>query len=686
MDRVAGVCDWFVVNGDRPARPAGGVRAPRARAARRDPRASTGAAAGLGAVLADPGPGPVPAAAAIDHWESRAAPPAARAVPGARGRARVAARARARGAGDRARARRLQAREHAARARSRCTGGRRDRRDARLGDGAPRRPARGRRLDHEPAAPPRAPDPRGLGARRDHDALRGAHRVSPSPMPTSASGTCSRTSSSRSSCSPASVRSSRAAATGCSARRTPLSRSCSTSWRSDVRPTVDEQLRGLRGVLRRRWLPRSSRRTRPTCSRRSSARSNDSRANGAPCCAPCATSPPRSTACCADARAAVGGARTRRGSTAAGREAPPDWLDPDGRPPPLRDPARACSPRSCARSAATPTALRPGRRPPPGPSRRSPLTRATREADHAILASDRDRVLGSAVRLTLRQVVAMACSGHTRRTPNHEHHGGANEGDSLGGARRRGCGRGGRRWRSPPGRPPARAHRRRRRRRPTSGSRPPRSTSRSSRTSTTRSSRTSSWDRRTRSRASATYINNSCKQKNNCLAGRKVVVDFYDSKFNPNETTNAEIEACQNDVAMVGTSAVFLTPSTTCATARTTGAATGLPDIPFVSTALVQQCSDESFPMAPPQVICSTKDQHPQTFQPTSGARSTTTRSSARTCTASTSSAVTRSRPVTPRSRAVSASSGSVGVQVRRGLRPPGRDARSPTSRRSCSR
>jgi hypothetical protein len=46
-----------------------------------------------------------------------------------------------------------------------------------------------------------------------------------------------------------------------------------------------------------------------------------------------------------------------------------------------------------------------------------------------------------------------------------------------------------------------------------------------------------------------------------------------------------------------------------------TGAVTGLPDIPFVSTALVQQCSDQSFPIAPPQVECSTKDQHPQTFK-----------------------------------------------------------------------
>ena len=104
------------------------------------------------------------------------------------------------------------------------------------------------------------------------------------------------------------------------------------------------------------------------------------------------------------------------------------------------------------------------------------------------------------------------------------------------------------------------------------------------------------------------------------LAGRKVVVDFYDSKLNPNATTNAEISACQNDVATVGTSAVFLTSVDNMRNCKdSTGAVTGLPDIPFVSTALVQQCSDQSFPMAPPQVICSTKDQHPQTFQPNVG-------------------------------------------------------------------
>ncbi len=66
---------------------------------------------------------------------------------------------------------------------------------------------------------------------------------------------------------------------------------------------------------------------------------------------------------------------------------------------------------------------------------------------------------------------------------------------------------------------------------------------------------------------------------------------------------------------MVGTSAVFLTSVDDMRNCKdSTGAVTGLPDIPFVSTALVQQCSDQSFPIAPPQVDCATKDQHPQTF------------------------------------------------------------------------
>jgi hypothetical protein len=112
----------------------------------------------------------------------------------------------------------------------------------------------------------------------------------------------------------------------------------------------------------------------------------------------------------------------------------------------------------------------------------------------------------------------------------------------------------------------------------------------------------------------AEYLNS--KAGGGGLAGRKVVVDFYDSKLNPNETTNAMIKACENDVAMVGTSAVFVTSVENMRNCKdSTGAVTGLPDIPFVTTALVQQCSDQSFPVAPPQVECATKDQHPQTFR-----------------------------------------------------------------------
>jgi hypothetical protein len=100
------------------------------------------------------------------------------------------------------------------------------------------------------------------------------------------------------------------------------------------------------------------------------------------------------------------------------------------------------------------------------------------------------------------------------------------------------------------------------------------------------------------------------------LAKRKVVVDFYDSQLSNNEARNGVIRACQNDFAMVGTSALFLDnvdDQLNCKDMQ--GAATGMPDLPFVTTELVQQCSPDTFPMAPPQILCATKTQHPQTYQ-----------------------------------------------------------------------
>lgn len=119
-------------------------------------------------------------------------------------------------------------------------------------------------------------------------------------------------------------------------------------------------------------------------------------------------------------------------------------------------------------------------------------------------------------------------------------------------------------------------------------------------------------------KGAANYLNS--KAGGGGLAGRKVVVDFYDSKLNATQTTNAMIQACQNDVAAVGTSAAFLTSVDEMRACKdSAGAVTGLPDIPFAAASLAEQCSDQSFPMSPPQVVCSTRDQHPQTFQPNVG-------------------------------------------------------------------
>ena len=113
----------------------------------------------------------------------------------------------------------------------------------------------------------------------------------------------------------------------------------------------------------------------------------------------------------------------------------------------------------------------------------------------------------------------------------------------------------------------------------------------------------------------AKYINGSCATKNKCLAGRKLVVDFYDSHLNANQTRNAEIQACANDLAMVGTSALTLASVDDMRNCKDqAGATTGIPDIPFFAAPIVQQCSDESFPIAPIGLRCATKDQHPQTY------------------------------------------------------------------------
>ena len=116
----------------------------------------------------------------------------------------------------------------------------------------------------------------------------------------------------------------------------------------------------------------------------------------------------------------------------------------------------------------------------------------------------------------------------------------------------------------------------------------------------------------------ARYLNS--KSGGGGLAGRKLIVDFIDSKLNPNQARNGVITACQSDLALVGTSALFLSTVDDEVNCKDqAGANTGLPDVGAIVTGVPQSCSPVSFPVNPPQLICSTKDQHPQTYSGNQG-------------------------------------------------------------------
>lgn len=115
----------------------------------------------------------------------------------------------------------------------------------------------------------------------------------------------------------------------------------------------------------------------------------------------------------------------------------------------------------------------------------------------------------------------------------------------------------------------------------------------------------------------AKYLN----EKEGGLAGRKVVVDVYDSGLDANKSRNAIIEACSKDFALVGTTALFVfnvDDLVGCKDAKS--AATGLPDFPVLTTEVAHQCSPVSYPVNPPVLDCATKDQHPQTYRGSLGA------------------------------------------------------------------
>ncbi len=114
-------------------------------------------------------------------------------------------------------------------------------------------------------------------------------------------------------------------------------------------------------------------------------------------------------------------------------------------------------------------------------------------------------------------------------------------------------------------------------------------------------------------KGAAKYINS--KAGGGGIAGRKLVVDFIDTHLNANDTRNGIITACQNDYAMVGTFVLFLSnvdDEVNCTDQA--GAKTGIPDLASVATGVPQACSPVAFPVSPAQLVCSTKDDNPQTY------------------------------------------------------------------------
>ncbi len=115
--------------------------------------------------------------------------------------------------------------------------------------------------------------------------------------------------------------------------------------------------------------------------------------------------------------------------------------------------------------------------------------------------------------------------------------------------------------------------------------------------------------------AAAKYVN-----ANGGVAGRKVEVDFIDSKLNPNEVRNAIIKACSQDLAMVGTAtALFSGLDDLVGCEDQAGAATGLPDIGAIVLGTPQACAPVSFPVTPSMIDCSTVGKVPQTYRGNQG-------------------------------------------------------------------
>ncbi len=112
-------------------------------------------------------------------------------------------------------------------------------------------------------------------------------------------------------------------------------------------------------------------------------------------------------------------------------------------------------------------------------------------------------------------------------------------------------------------------------------------------------------------RAFAEFIN-----ERGGLAGRTLTVDFIDSRLSADEARNALVKACQEDFAIVGTTALFVNnidPLVNCVDMA--GNVTGLPDLPVVATEVDHQCSPVSYPALPNPLRCETRNDPKETYR-----------------------------------------------------------------------
>lgn len=118
-------------------------------------------------------------------------------------------------------------------------------------------------------------------------------------------------------------------------------------------------------------------------------------------------------------------------------------------------------------------------------------------------------------------------------------------------------------------------------------------------------------------KAGARYLN-----AHGGIAGRKIEVEFLDSHLSPDESRSALVKACEDDFAIVGTMAVFMSnvePMVTCP--DKSGNATGLPDMPNLQTEIAHQCSGVSFPVVPTGLHCDTRNDEKVLFDIRVGAQ-----------------------------------------------------------------